>query len=59
MGPILVKKVDHKKGWESPGYFQNDEFWGYSLINGQFKWSEGDIVLTKNGLEQPIKKQQK
>ena len=39
----------------SPGYFQNDEFWGYSLIKGQFKWSEGAIILTKDGLEQTIK----
>ena len=39
----------------SPGYFQNDEFWGYSLIKGQFRWSEGAIILTKDGIEQTIK----
>ena len=45
-GPILVKRSTIKKEGKAQVTFKNDEFWGYSLINGQFKWSEGAITLS-------------
>ena len=54
-GPILVKRSTIKKEGKAQVTFKNDEFWGYSLIKGQFRWSEGAIILTKDGIEQTIK----